>query len=86
MEPSIYIVMSNKTCLYEASSLDELAKTIIAQNESTQMRCPNITEIRRLDGDEEFILPWKLVAAFIDELERKTDFIPYVDEDSKRSM
>lgn len=84
MEPPIYIVMSGKYCLYEATSLDSLAKTIIDKNESTQMRCPDITEIRRLDGDEEFILPWRLVSAFLDELERKTDFIPYKDEDTGR--
>lgn len=82
---AIYSAMSGKmACLAEAASLAGLKQIFIKDNESTQDYCPKITSICLNIDDMKIELPDDMVADFINDLEKSTNFLTWEDEDYRR--
>lgn len=80
----VKIIGNNERLLYEDNSLHIIKKRIIAENESTNMRMPDIHHIIIADDDNEYYLTRESVFEFIDSIEGESDFIPFIpiaDED-----
>lgn len=67
--------------LYDGYSFESIKQKIFNENESTQMRLPDIREIL---VDQEYYLSQSSVLAFLNKVEDSGEFIQFEDEDYKR--